>query len=266
MQMSKAKREARKLAKKQKKQVAKTLMLKKAKDSAPTITKLKKKHWYFIVAPKSFNERVLGKTLVTEADVLVGRAIRSNVMELTGDVKKQSTVITFKIDSIKDNKAVTVVHKYELMPAAVRRLQRRDQDKLEMSFIVKTKEGSFIKIKPVLVTRSKSHNSVRAALFRETKKFIADYFGKNPFDACVADIIYFKLQSTLKNLLNKVCPLRVCDIKFLERVSQVNAAAVVSEEPKVAEEENKEEESKEDDAGKPESNAAEKTAETGEAE
>ena len=59
---------AKKQAKKQKKQAAKRERLKKAKSKSKSMTKIKKKHWYFIIAPREFNERILGKTLVPEAN------------------------------------------------------------------------------------------------------------------------------------------------------------------------------------------------------
>jgi len=214
--MSKAKREAKKQAKKQKKQASKRAVLKKAKSRS--VTKVKKKHWFYIIAPKAFNERILGKSIVPTANSLIGKAVRTNLMELTGDMKKQSSVITFKIINIRDNKAVTRIEKYELMPAAVKRLVRRNKDKIDWSLVLKTRDNVNLRVKPLIMTLNKTKKSVRTAIIKKTEQILKDYFSKNNFVIIVRDIISFKLQSTSKRQLYTLSPVRLFEIKFLGRV------------------------------------------------
>ena len=215
--MSKAKREAKKQAKKQKKQTAKRAMLKKAKSRV--ITKIKKKNWYYITAPKSFNEAILGKSLVPEAGVLIGKTVRANLMDLTGDMKKQNTVVTFLIQNIKDNKAVTKIYKYQLIPAAVKRLVRRNQDKIEWTFNLKTKDNVNLRVKPLILATFKCKRSAKTAVRKKAERFLIDYFSKNDFSTLVKDLMSFKIQSILKKHLKKLSPIRIAEIRYLGVIS-----------------------------------------------
>jgi len=218
--MSKAKREAKKQIKKQKKQTAQRAMLKKAKSRV--LTKVKKKNWYYILAPKSFNETILGKSLVPEANSLIGKTVRANLMDLTGDMKKQNTVVTFSVQSIKDNKAMTILSKYQLIPSAVKRLVRRNQDKMEWTFYLKTKDNVNLKIKSLILATFKCKRSAKTAVMKKAERFLVDYFAKNDFSNIIKDLMSFRIQSTLKKHLKKLSPIRIAEVRSLEIVKTQN--------------------------------------------
>ena len=52
--------------------------------------KVIKKEWYPILAPKIFQNTVLGETYVYEPEQMVGKGITKNLMNLTNDVKRQN--------------------------------------------------------------------------------------------------------------------------------------------------------------------------------
>ena len=66
-----------------------------------TTIKVKKKKWFEIVAPKLFDERVIGETTALEPDKLIGKPVLINLMALTNDPRKQNVSIKFNIESVK---------------------------------------------------------------------------------------------------------------------------------------------------------------------
>ena len=69
----------------------------KAKARAKKLTKAKKKTWVKIHAPKIFNEQIIGETLVADSSLTIGKPITVNLMNLTGDIKKQQININDRI-------------------------------------------------------------------------------------------------------------------------------------------------------------------------
>ncbi len=61
-----------------------------------------KKKWYSIVAPARFDNKPLGDSLVYEPEELIGKRVKVNLMNLTGEIKKQNMSIKFKVTEIKD--------------------------------------------------------------------------------------------------------------------------------------------------------------------
>ena len=62
----------------------------------PVSTKIKKKNWYQIVAPKIFNGAMLGETIVYDQNAMVGKTVTQNLMNLTNDSKRQNVNIKFE--------------------------------------------------------------------------------------------------------------------------------------------------------------------------
>src|SRR3989339_814793 len=58
-------------------------------------SKVKRKKWINVIAPKLFNNEIMGEIPVTEPKSLVGRCISVSLMGLIGDMKKQGTNVKF---------------------------------------------------------------------------------------------------------------------------------------------------------------------------
>ena len=69
---------------------------------AEQIVKLKKKQWFPIIAPKQFDNAVIGETLVYEPSAMLGKTLSHSLMNLTNDTKRQSDV----------NAILNAVHQY----------------------------------------------------------------------------------------------------------------------------------------------------------
>jgi len=205
-----------------------------------TIDKWRKKRYFSILAPNIFQERELGNAMAYESASLKGRAIETNLMVLTGNVKKQDINITFKVVSVKGDTAFTFIDKYEVSPAAIKRKVRRGRDRLDESFQCVTKDNRIVRIKPLIITGVKTSRSVKAALRKETIQFIINSIRRVDYDTLILDILNEKLQRETANRIRQILPIRFVDIRVLKYIGEQKSAmgaapaeAAVEERPAV---------------------------------
>lgn len=179
-----------------------------------------KKKWVQIVAPELFGNQVIGESYVAEVEQLVGRHVAVSLMTLTNDPQKQSVTVSFRIVSIKDGKAMTELTGYKLGPAALKKMVRRRRDKVSDSFVVKTKDGKHVRIKPVAVTRGRASGGVLTSLRHFIRAYLARAIADTNLDALVMDIVGRKLQYGLQQQLHVIYPVGACDIRMFDIIAQ----------------------------------------------
>ncbi len=173
-----------------------------------------KKRWVQIVAPKSFDSMVLGDSLVDGADKLVGKSITVNLMTLNGDMRSQGVEIRFDVINATEGKGHAAVTGYELLPSALKRLIRRGRTKVADSFVVRTATGRLVRIKPIVITANPASSgaatTMRLAVREKAKQLVASI----SFDKLVQDLIDFKIQRALKDVANKVHPVKNVEVRM----------------------------------------------------
>jgi small subunit ribosomal protein S3Ae len=191
--------------------------------------KWKRKKWFHLIAPKLFSEQVLGETPADEPDMVKGRTVEVNLMMLTGNMKLQNINVTFEVTNVQGANAYTEVKKFEIQPASIKRRVRRRKDKLDDSFICVTRDNKMIRLKPLIITNSKSSSSIKAKLRRVTMLNLQRSIRTVDYDTLVTDIVNNKLQKDMRNTLHKTFPVKIFDIRMLETVKedQNKLAAVV---------------------------------------
>ncbi|MFH1649268.1 MAG: hypothetical protein ABIA93_01840 [Candidatus Woesearchaeota archaeon] len=208
-------------------------------------TKVKKKHFVPIIAPKLFSHELIGETPVTESKQLVGRRISANFMTLTNDFKKQHISLKFTITGVTDGKANTMLTGYEVAPSFLKRLIRRGRTKISDSFVFTTSDGVKVRIKPVMVTQgkvpSKTGTSLRAS-FHEQMTALAE---KETFTSLAGQFLDGSLQKHFRQSLGKKYPLKHLEIKAFLAVSEAKESDVHSEEEPVEQDALSEQESEE---------------------
>ena len=179
-------------------------------------TKIKKKKWYSIIAPKIFRNVVLGETLITESKLALNKPITQNLMRLTNDIKKQNININLIVNKVEGDKVYTTLIGYNMIPASIRRLTRRGSIKMELSFVCKTLDNKKVRIKPLIFTRSITKGSITNKINTTTVESLTRAINKMTFDNLVSDLINHRLQSSFKDRLRKIYPLRTFEIKSME--------------------------------------------------
>lgn len=181
-----------------------------------TKVKGKKKLVYNIIAPKIFKNIVIGKTLASDPNSLIGRTLVVNLMSLTDNVKSQSINVKFRINKVEKDNAHAIIIGYEMVPPSVKRVVRRGRDRIDLSFSCITSDKIKVRVKPLLITKSKSKGSVLTTLRQTTSKLLKKYISSKKYNEFVKELINHKLQDNIKSQLNKIYPLRICEIRVME--------------------------------------------------
>ncbi len=122
-----------------------------AEEKAKKESRVKKKKWIQVLAPKSFRNEVIGEVYAFEAQSLIGRVVTVNLMSLTGDMKKQNTNLKFVINAVEGGKAITELDGYHLIPASIRRLVRRGKKRIDISFTCLTSDKKKVRMKSLFI-------------------------------------------------------------------------------------------------------------------
>ncbi len=177
--------------------------------------KKQKKTWFNIVSPQEFGNSIVGETLVSEPQQLVGRNVQVNLMNMLNDPKKQNIQLTFKIKSVREKNAVTEITKYELLPSYLKRIMRKGKEKIEDSFVTETKENVKIRIKSVMITKAKTQKSKLALVRKTAREFLTERSKAQSVSEVINDAITTKLQRELRERVKKIYPLAVCEFKMI---------------------------------------------------
>lgn len=186
------------------------------------LTKVKKKVWIPIIAPKMFNEQMVGETPANSAQESVGRVVEVNLMILTGESKKQSINAKLIITEIKEGKAHTKLIRYEINPPSIKRLVRRKKNRIDESLVYQTKDGQKVRIKPFILTVALTKSSVVSEIRKRIKVFLYKTIAQTTYEDLFRMVIDNKLQRELGQSISKMHPIKTVEIRVLH-LENINA-------------------------------------------
>ena len=175
-----------------------------------------RKIWYRIVGPKLFGQMELGETYLASPETAMGRNIKINLKDVTGNVKDQNAYVKFTIDQIDGTTLRASVSGYELTATSVKRMVRKNTNRLDDYLVFRTKDGKNVVIKTLVVTQSKAQRSVQKQLRQKMKAFLAEEVKNNTFETVVGNLVSRKTQMTLKKMLYKIYPINEAAVRVLE--------------------------------------------------
>lgn len=181
-------------------------------------TTKQKKIWYQILSSKEFRNLPIGETFSLEPNMLVGRVVKVNLAHLTNNMRNQSLEVEFEITDVKGTQANTKIKQYRLMPSNVKRIVRVGRSKIEDSFVLNTKDGVKVLVKPLLITTNLVQKNLASVLRASTKEYLEDLFKKTEFSSIINLLIPGRLQSNLRTNVKKIYPLAACQIRVLRRL------------------------------------------------
>ncbi|MBS3156369.1 hypothetical protein J4413_04045 [Candidatus Woesearchaeota archaeon] len=185
-----------------------------------SLTKKGKKKWYTISSTSHFKEKSLGETPAYEPERLIGRIVSTSMSNLTGNIRMQNVKISFKIKEVKDNNALTELVGYEVSSAHIKRIVRPGRDRVDASFIKKTKDGVKVVVKPLLLTRFNTHNSVRSELKKKCEEFFDKLFSETDYNLFISELISNRIHGSMKEFLNKTYPLGGVEIRVMKKIEK----------------------------------------------
>lgn len=182
------------------------------------MAKKKEKKWYEILASKHFNNITIGESVAYGDKDIIGRVVNVNLGSLTRDMKLQNIKLKFRVNEVKENKAYTEVKGYGLAGSYIKRVVRVGRSRVDDSFLVSTKDGVKLRLKPLILTKHKAQRKVLTELRKLVNKDFVDYIKKETYDKFVSDLMSKKLQRDLRNKLSKIYPVSIVEVRMMQRI------------------------------------------------
>jgi len=178
--------------------------------------KWRAKNWYNIYAPEMFSRSQIGETLTDDPQKLLGRVTEVTVQDLTGDFSKMHMKLQFKVNEIKGSDAHTQFVGHDLTSDYLRRLTRRRRTRTDGTFDVYTKEGAFVRVKPMAITDRRIQASKEKAIRRAMEGVVKDTASKQTLGEFVKSIISGDLAKNIALACKPIQPIQRVEIRKTE--------------------------------------------------
>lgn len=179
-------------------------------------TKKKRKKWVSILAPKEFNNIEIGETYVEEPKNAIGKTFTTNLSSITRDIKKQNINISFSITDADNTSALSKTTGYKMSNPFIKRMTKRSKAIINDSFICITKDEKKIRIKPLILLRTKTYTSVLSSIRKYNQEYIKDFCKKTEFTKLIQSVISNEMQKKARSSLKKIYPINYYIIKAVQ--------------------------------------------------
>ncbi|MCX6798517.1 MAG: 30S ribosomal protein S3ae [Candidatus Diapherotrites archaeon] len=180
----------------------------KAGKKARTVDKWKKKQWYQLVAPAEFDKKVIGETVAEKPKNLLGRVVKVNLDDLTGQRLKRHISVLFKVSGVEGNQARTTLVGHGISGGFMNRLVRRRMSKMEVTQTVQTVDGNKVKVKSIALSARKLRRKQESAIIREIRDKVEKGAAKKTFSQFSQELVFGVLASKMFKQLAKIAPLK----------------------------------------------------------
>ena len=183
-----------------------------------------RKVWIEIYAPdRVFNGILLGETIVNRDEVerALGRTIELNLAFITGNFKYQNYKVKFKANRLSGGKLYSELVEISLYDAYIRRIVRKGTSRIDDSFVVRTKDGIDVRVKPLVITRYKANRRQRSSIRKTYKEFLVNKIQTLEFYDLVEKVINYEIQEEVRPVLNKIFPVDRVEIRRLIRITPI---------------------------------------------
>jgi len=191
--------------------------------------KWKAKRWFSIRAPRNpWSFKTIGETLAEDEDMLIGRHYEIMQNELDGDFTKMHVKISFRVVEVIGNDAITEFIGHDVMKDHVRRQVRRDRGKIDDAIDVVTEDGFYVRIKPMMVTRSRVRGSQKQESRVIARNTIIKHCAKNTWISVQKSILDGSLEEEVGKAVSKIQPLRTV---FFRRSQLIQTGVIIDDGP-----------------------------------
>lgn len=178
--------------------------------------KIKGKDWFTIIAPKIFNEKVLGETPADDTKKLIARTIEVPYITLTNDMGKFYIKVKFRITKIEGSKAYTEISGVECLRDYIARMIRHGINRIDTVQKLKTQDGRNVVVKCLTITNKRVTKGVEKKISSFVKEVIEKIITESKLDDFLTKIFNDSLKNKILRDGSKIYPLRNFDIRKLE--------------------------------------------------
>ncbi len=221
--------------------------------------KWKSKRWFSIRAPRNpWSFKVIGETMAEEKEMLIGRNYEILQYELDGDFSKMNVKVQFRITEVIGSDALTEYIGHELLKDHIRRQVRRDRGKIDDTIDMVTKDGYYIRVKPMMISRNRIKASQKQEMRAQARDLIIKFGATNTWIELQKASLDGTLETQIREAASKIQPVR--DV-MIRRTQLIQSGVQVNDGPTLEEIISQEEEDKKAEAVEQEESLADTVAE-----
>ena len=178
----------------------------------------KKKKWFTIVAPKSFDEKVIGSTPAEAEKKIRDRVIKVPLSQLTGNISQQFVKIKFRTGEIKGQTVHTELTGFELTTDFIHRNVRRRRSMIRSIQTLNTKDNKKIRITIYAFTRRKVGSQQKKALRTKMTEMITGIIKENSFEDLVKNCVNGTIGKDVYKSMRKMGPVKSVDVSKCRQI------------------------------------------------
>lgn len=179
------------------------------------VKKIKRKFPVEIKAPEVFGSVSLGKSQTTDLKLFVGKTVKMNLMYVTKSVKNQNVRIFFRVNEVSSGVAKTEVLGYEQIAYYLKRFVKAGSDLVEDSFVVMSKDGKKLRVKPFIVTKKNASAMILADIRQKVRELIEKDVTETEAQNYIYDVSNGKVQLGYRNEVKKLFPLKAFEFRMV---------------------------------------------------
>ena len=195
--------------------------------------KWKSKRWYSIRAPRNpWSFKTIGETMAEEEEMLVGRHYEILQYELDGDFSKMNVKVKFRITEVIGSDALTEYIGHEILKDHIRRQVRRDRGKIDDTIDLVTKDGYYIRVKPMMISRNRIKASQKQEMRTQARDLIIKLGATTTWVEMQKATLDGTLETQIREAASKIQPVR--DV-MIRRTQLIQSGVEVSDGPTLEE-------------------------------
>ena len=183
--------------------------------------KTKSKEWFEIISPESFGGNVIGTTMTSDPDSLVGRKISVSLLELLNNFNKYYMKFTFKVVKIEGNKAFTEFVGSEVMKDYISRMVLRYIRRVDTIQDIQTKDKVTVRVKGLAIISKRIKSSITKIVRSEIKSMIQKEVSSSTLPELIDKIVSDQLKNMVLRRARNLYPIRNFEIRKVEVHSRV---------------------------------------------
>ena len=224
--------------------------------------KWKSKRWYSIRAPRNpWSFKTIGETMAEEEEMLVGRHYEILQYELDGDFSKMNVKVKFRISEVIGSDALPEYIGHEILKDHIRRQVRRERGKIDDTIDLVTKDGYYIRVKPMMISRNRIKASQKQEMRTQARDLIIKFGATTTWVDMQKATLDGTLETQIREAASKIQPVR--DV-MIRRTQLIQSGVEVSDGPTLEEIISQEEEDKKAEPSEQEDGLAETISEAAE--
>jgi len=176
----------------------------------------KAKEWLKVVAPKFFEEKVIGKFLVSEEKHAIGRRVIVNTLELTNNSSKYYLNFFFRIVKVEKDTAYTEFDGFECTRDYISRMVLHRVKRIDVVQDILTKDGVKLRVKSLVVAQKGIGEKSRKMMKKRAAEMVSEFVQNSSIEDFLRKTMTDEAKNRISQELRRVYPLRYFEIRKVE--------------------------------------------------